>query len=200
MEFVPFPKIPRLKRELVITEKIDGTNAQVYIRPVALPGTLADTEEQMHALAERDGMRMYAGSRSRWLSTSSDNFGFAKWVYANAVELFKLGEGQHFGEWWGSGIQRAYGLVNGDKRFSLFNVHRWGAHNPSTPECCGVVPILARGDLASVDETIAMLREKGSVAMPGFTNPEGVVVFHSASKQLFKVLCENDDTPKGKQE
>jgi hypothetical protein len=33
LEFVEFQKIPRLKREIVITEKIDGTNAQVFIRP-----------------------------------------------------------------------------------------------------------------------------------------------------------------------
>ena len=31
-EFEPFPKIARMKREQIITEKIDGTNAQVYIR------------------------------------------------------------------------------------------------------------------------------------------------------------------------
>lgn len=30
-QFVPFPKIPRLKRGCVITEKIDGTNAQVVV-------------------------------------------------------------------------------------------------------------------------------------------------------------------------
>ena len=30
-EFQPFPKIPRLSREIVITEKIDGTNAQILI-------------------------------------------------------------------------------------------------------------------------------------------------------------------------
>ena len=32
MEFVKFPKIPRLKNSLMrITEKIDGTNAQIII-------------------------------------------------------------------------------------------------------------------------------------------------------------------------
>lgn len=35
MTFVPFPKIGRLSREIVITEKIDGTNAQVFIRTAA---------------------------------------------------------------------------------------------------------------------------------------------------------------------
>lgn len=37
MDFVPFPKIPRLKREVCVTEKIDGTNAQVNIRVINDP-------------------------------------------------------------------------------------------------------------------------------------------------------------------
>jgi len=45
MEFVSFPKIARLSRECVITEKIDGTNASIYIgndgneNPVFLTGS-----------------------------------------------------------------------------------------------------------------------------------------------------------------
>ena len=31
MEFEGFPKIARLSREIVVTEKIDGTNARVCI-------------------------------------------------------------------------------------------------------------------------------------------------------------------------
>jgi len=31
-EFIPMPKIPRLMREMVITEKLDGTNASILIR------------------------------------------------------------------------------------------------------------------------------------------------------------------------
>ena len=30
-EFVPFPKIPRLHKECIVTEKIDGTNGIIYI-------------------------------------------------------------------------------------------------------------------------------------------------------------------------
>ena len=30
-EFIEFPKMARLSRECVITEKIDGTNAQIFI-------------------------------------------------------------------------------------------------------------------------------------------------------------------------
>lgn len=31
LEFVEFPKIPRLSRDIIVTEKIDGTNAQIYL-------------------------------------------------------------------------------------------------------------------------------------------------------------------------
>jgi hypothetical protein len=34
MEFTPFDKTPRLNRECAVTEKIDGTNAQISIGEV----------------------------------------------------------------------------------------------------------------------------------------------------------------------
>src|ERR1700731_4680286 len=161
--FEEFPKIPRLKREVVITEKVDGTNAQIaWVEITGLPaGTEGDVATADYAADAhradplclgvfpglRDGdsaMALYAGSRTRWLGTSSsaDNFGFAKRVLEHADELRALGAGRHYGEWYGLGIQRNYGLQ--EKRFALFNVARWNAMNPQ-PACCDVVPILARG-------------------------------------------------------
>ena len=98
MEFIAFPKIARLRRDCVITEKLDGTNAQIVIQ---------------------DGEIVAVGSRSRWITPGkdTDNYGFAGWVEQNRAELLGLGDGTHFGEWWGSGIQRNYGLT--EKRFSL---------------------------------------------------------------------------------
>lgn len=173
-EFKAFPKIPRLNRGVIITEKIDGTNACVVVG--------------------EDGA-VSAQSRSRVIVPAKDNFGFAAWVAAHADELRALGTGYHFGEWWGPGIQRGYGLK--EKRFSLFNVARWGAAI-DRPACCHVVPVLGEGvgfDLASV--FVETLRSTGSVAAPGFMNPEGIVAFHTASSTLFKVLLENDHAPKG---
>lgn len=173
--FVEFPKIPRLKRTIAITEKLDGTNASVF---VAEDGTVL------------------AGSRTRWITPESDNFGFAKWVKDHEDELRTgLGLGHHFGEWWGSGIQRRYGLT--EKRFSLFNVDRW---TPETlPACCSVVPTLYRGAHSddAIEAALATLRTGGSIAAPGFMNPEGVVIYHAASRQLFKVTLEKDAEPKG---
>lgn len=174
--FEPFAKIARLSRNCVITEKIDGTNGQIYI---GVNGEFA------------------VGSRNRWLTPESDNFGFAKWAYRNRDELLKLGPGRHYGEWWGNGIQRGYGLPNGDKRFSLFNAGRWG-NNPDLPACVSVVPVLYGGAWTdtAIDLALAKLRAHGSVAAPGFINPEGIVVFHSASKQLYKKTLDGDALPK----
>ena len=73
MDFQGFPKIARLSREVIVTEKLDGTNAQVLI-------------------GEDGSIR--AGSRSRWITPQDDNYGFAKWVAENEAELWKLGPGQ----------------------------------------------------------------------------------------------------------
>ncbi len=174
MEYVEFPKIARLNREIIVTEKIDGTNAQIVI-----------TE---------DG-QFLVGSRTRWITPESDNAGFAKWAYENKDELMKLGVGNHFGEWWGGKIQRGYGLK--EKRFSLFNVDRW-SDDEVRPKCCHVVPVLYRGNFSTVkiNSCVSDLRENGSVAMPGFMRAEGVVVFHTASRICFKVTLEKDDKPK----
>jgi hypothetical protein len=173
--FIEFPKISRFAREAIVTEKIDGTNAQVFI--------------------DDRGENIYAGSRSRWITPSDDNFGFARWVHENRDELLKLGPGSHFGEWWGAGIQRRYGLA--EKRFSLFNVSRW---TDDRPACCDVVPTLWRGpfEALSVHLLIEQLVMNGSVAAPGFMKPEGVVIFHVPSGALFKKTIEKDEQPKSK--
>ena len=92
--FVPFPKITRLNREIVVTEKIDGTNASVHVL--------------------EDGT-VLAASRNR-----------------DPVHL-----------------------------------------------------------------ALARLAREGSLAAPGFVEPEGVVVFHVASRTLFKVLLRGDELHKG---
>lgn len=171
-----FPKIPRLNRTTIITEKIDGTNALVHISDEGV---------------------VRAGSRSRWITPEVDNFGFAAWVAAHDEDLFYgLGPGHHYGEWYGAGIQRGYGLT--DRRFALFNTGRWNDLNK--PACCEVVPVLATIEAnisAHVWAVLEDLHVFGSKAVPGFMRPEGVVVFHAAAGQLFKVLLENDATSKG---
>lgn len=192
MDFTPFPKIPRLMRDIVITEKLDGTNAQVNIRPAQ-----ADFEVGYDTEVQVNGVTCYlrAGSRNRWIHPADDNFGFARWAYNNAPELAELGVGAHFGEWWGYGIGRGYGLNAHDRRFSLFNTGRWNTEN--VPDCCDVVPVMFRGpfSLTAIEACVNVLRH-GSIAAPGFERPEGVVVFHTAGNQMFKRTLEKD-VPKG---
>ncbi len=196
-EFVEFNKIPRLTRECTITEKIDGTNASVFIG--------------------EDGTFL-TGSRSRWITPEEDNYGFAKWALTNKEELLKLGVGHHFGEWWGSGVQCGYGLEKGEKRFSLFNTRRWAnigtelkeyaQSNPTLtpnkqeycPICCSVVPVLYEGmfDTYLIDGLLLTMKEKGSIASKGFMKPEGIVIWHHAARCYFKKTIEKDDEYKGK--
>jgi len=178
-EFKEFPKIARLNREVIVTEKLDGTNACVIVSD--------------------DGLQLAAQSRSKLITPTDDNYGFAKWVQANATELLRLGPGHHFGEWWGQGIQRNYGLT--EKRFSLFNTSRWG-DDATRPACCHVVPVIVHGapteSFKVADEALTMLTVEGSFAAPGFMNPEGIVCFHVPSQSMFKATLEKDEEWKGK--
>lgn len=169
-----FQKIKRLNRNCVISEKIDGTNALVF---VGEDGTVR------------------AGQRTKWVPwpNGPDNHGFGQFVKAHEDELRELGPGHHYGEWYGQGIQRTYDLT--EKRFALF---RW-PKSDFLPECCELVPILYEGPFstAAVRMVVDLLRVAGSVAVPGFMNPEGVVVWHEAIGFLAKVTCANDEKPKG---
>lgn len=185
MDFQAFPKIARLSREMIITEKIDGTNGVIAISEFG---------------------DFCVGSRNKWIVKLNadnencmedvpDNAGFRAWAVANKDSLMNLGVGYHYGEWWGKGIQRGYDLS--EKRFSLFNVSRWNWDN--IPECCDVVPTLYIGnfDTAPVSVALSTLERLGSAAAPGYMNPEGVVVFHTAGGYLFKKTIKNDESPKG---
>jgi hypothetical protein len=192
-EFKSFSKIARLSRDIVVTEKLDGTNGLIYIN---------------------ESNNIFAGSRNRWLDEHSDNHGFWHWVIENKEELLKLGKGYHYGEFWGKGIQRGYGLE--EKRFSLFNVGRWCMWNeepklistdPKTkiekyqerlPKCCYLVPILYEGIFNSdiIESQLNHLKEVGSYASHGFKPAEGVVIYHKHGNVYFKKTILNDD--KGK--
>lgn len=170
LTFEPMPKLYRLRRDSIVTEKLDGTNAQICIGP--------------------DG-EFLTGSRNRWVTPADDNYGFSRWAHEHRDELLTLGPGRHFGEWWGQGIQRGYGLS--EKRFSLFNVSRW-SNAAVRPECCHVVPVLRSGLVSTedLDGDMVFLSRFGSVAAPGFLDPEGVVVYHTASGHSYKQTLGGD--------
>lgn len=239
IEFQAWPKVARLNRAITITEKIDGTNAAVGIQEFQfgfhVGGTDAfgvshdqpDNATLVFGPDGEDGLPdleylVYAQSRKRIITPTMDNAGFAHWVWDHAEELAKLlGPGLHFGEWWGSGIQRGYGLEKGEKRFSLFNTKRWAPKHihddDGTVEGCpgcfadpvnvvpglDVVPVLYQGPFtvasfepAPWEIALGDLIGFGSRAAPGFMHPEGVVIYHHAADLMFKVTLENDAEPK----
>jgi len=180
--FKPWPKITRLenKRPPIFTEKIDGTNACVIV-------AYKNPDANSIASVVNNGgiLSIWAQSRTRLITPENDNYGFAKWVRSNSEELLSLGEGYHFGEWWGQGINRGYGLT--EKRFSLFNTRRWGLHNPNTPKCCHVVPIITTH---FPQDALAQLRDYGSIAAPGWMKPEGAVMYEPDTDTCFKIIMD----------
>lgn len=178
IEFVEFPKIARLSREVIVTEKIDGTNAQIFIE--------CDDENYL----------IRAGSRNRWITPENDNFGFAAWVREHGEELISgLGPGRHFGEWWGSGFNTVR-WCESDKEQQRIETGdpRQEKYQRKLPPCCHLVPVLYRGifSTTAINLALADLERKGSYAAPGFMKPEGIVAYHVAGNVAFKKTIGND--------
>jgi hypothetical protein len=158
--FESFPDIKKLgSAALFITQKIHGSNAQIYI------------------FQQEDGnLDLICGSRSRWIAPGDDNFGFAEMVHANKQEFIdKLGQGRHYGEWAGPGINSGEGLTK--KTFVLFDHWKYPPERPLPPNTV-IVPVLYSGafDMGEVEKAMNDLRTNGSKLVPGFMRPEGVVV------------------------
>lgn len=171
-EFKEFPKISRIyEQDVCVTEKLDGTNGLIYFN--------------------EDLSEMKVGSRSRWITPEEDNYGFAKWCIANREELSKLGEGYHYGEWWGNGIQRRYGMPR--KVFSLFNVNKW-YDDDLRPQCCDVVPVLYNGLVTG--EMIETFKKPLPFSIAAqkygveFNKPEGVMMYFTKGNLYFKAPTE----------
>lgn len=200
IEFEKYGKTPRLFRDIVITEKIDGTNSAVIIQE----HDPFEGDNAHLAVVERDGVlyAVAAQSRNRLIfpGKTTDNYGFAGWVQENAEQLFDLlGEGRHFGEWWGQGVARKYDM--NEKRFSLFNTERYAEVNARVGEAIiETVPVMYEGEFDQniIIECLLDLKHNGSLASDGFMNPEGICVYHTQSHQVYKVTLDNND--KGKWE
>lgn len=166
-EFKKWEKIPRLKNSQVrITEKIDGTNAHIIV-------------------PEDPAGPIISASRNRYITPGkgTDNYGFAQWVEDNQGSLRRLGPGRHYGEWFGCGIGRGYGMSS--RLWYLFETWREpdeaGRRLPEgLPACVGIVPTLVVRSLDYLEPALLlatdMLLKGGSVAVPGYMKPEGYVV------------------------
>lgn len=204
--FEKFPSLTRFSHGWTISEKLDGSNGQILIVDRRDPrlndggsglGMAGDERYYATVLGFSGEFAILAGSRQRLLTLDSDNFGFARFVADNAEALIeKLGEGRHFGEWVGKGIQRGYGLKG--KRFVLFNTHRWTGAD--LPDRVDVVPVLFEGYAQDpgkeAAEALAKMKEFGSAYAPGFMNPEGVVMCHGPSGTIFKKTFDYDEQGK----
>ena len=175
VEFREWPKIPRIKdNTITISEKIDGTNACIII----LGGKMVGVQ-----------------SRTRLITRESDNFGFANWAYDNEEALTNLlGEGYHYGEWAGPGIQK--NPHNLDKKYLfLFNTHKQdnGALVASGLPV-KLVPLLYQGpyDPSVVDWVMEELSMRAKIQ--SYT-PEGIIVYFHDTRVMQKATFAN---PEGK--
>lgn len=160
LDFKPWPKISRDNPfNVTVTEKIDGTNACIVIA---------------------DGEMLAVQSRKRFITPESDNYGFASWVKENKTELLCLGDGHHYGEWAGPGIQKNP-LKLDRKRFFLFNTSRWNENNLNLPACCDVVPVLFQGQLEP-DVVPSLLKDLSESSVVR----KGVVVYYHVFRTYTK--------------
>lgn len=207
-EFKAWPQVSNLTDEVTVTEMIDGAGAfAIHIERLKFnqatgeitirAGDVIDYES-----GEMAFYRLTAQSRTRLITPKDDTQGFAKWVADNSSGLVSaLGEGIHYGEWWGYKINRGYGLPKGDKRFSLYNTERWTHLDGKQVPGLYCVPVLDSGSLfqdtwsslkTPVHIAVDILRQSGSQAAPGFKDPEGVVVFHTGGRVMFKYRFDED--------
>src|ERR1700688_4334347 len=124
--FQEWPKIPRYRREMAVTEKLDGTSSCVAWVPIAIVEAVATQDEidqtviAVEDLIDQHGATLgpyclFAQSRGRFITPArvkakNDNYGLAQYVDDNREALKRLGQGYHYGEFWGYGIQRGYGM------------------------------------------------------------------------------------------
>lgn len=196
-----WPKIPRLFRDCEITEKIDGTNAVVLLTDgqelsdpdTALPGFTKNGTPDIEVPGTgppHKARYIFVGSRRRWLTKDEDNFGFWQWVADRAEQFHEtLPNGRYYGEFWGHGIQRGYDMPNGERRLALFDT---SLEEQPLPEGVDTVPVLYYTEFSTlaVENTLWELQQYGSRLVPGYNQPEGVVVRHIQSGHRFKVTLD----------
>jgi len=199
-----WPKTPRLTTPFVITEKIDGTNSCVAISRLGDRDGLsaADLDFPEHhgvtvVFTHGACFAVRAASRTRWIAPGPrDNFSFAEWVHENAEALTVLGVGRHYGEWFGRGIQRGYGMT--ERCWALFDEKWRGALPYGLPPNVGVVPRVATAAGHELSRRVAWaldhLDKEGSyVGAPG-TRAEGVIVTSMTHSPIrFKALADEPE-------
>ncbi len=217
-EFVKWGSTARLFRDVTVTEKIDGTNACIIFERLPQeinPDLPALHENDPIAITDLNGGQyaVHAQSRNRLITPFSDNQGFAKWVVTHAYDLlYVLGEGRHYGEWWGQGINRGYDMDR--KVFSVFNTAGWhkvpegmttsrADRRRSTSLDIDCIPVLdtitfSEDAIRDLAEELMFTGSRASAQYTGkaFAKPEGVCIYHKAADTVFKYTFDNHDQHK----
>lgn len=216
-EFERYPKMTRIpKVKMWITEKVDGTNAQILIEALPtpyFPQFHGDTLVYYNAPSGGTSLRELGfhqttkgwlrvaliGSRKRTIepnvpkikdeagktvapAQALDNAGFARWVRDNEAKICELlGEGRHYGEWAGPGINgnrhqfdvRHFFLFGGAPCYEL---RERGTHLEIGGAIVRPVPLLYEGPLDTrvIEGGMSNLLVEGSQVGSG--PPEGIVV------------------------
>jgi hypothetical protein len=144
---------------------------------------------------EDTGQHYVAGvqSRKRIIQPGADrdNFGFAGWVMERELEIAeKLGEGYHYGEWYGVGIQKNPHRLD-NRSFALFNSNRWRDGRQERPDGVDCVPVLFEGEWTPtiIDETMEQLVDR---AISAQYKAEGIVVWYSKTRRFEKYTFNNE--------
>jgi len=168
IEFKEWPKMPRISKEkITVSEKMDGTNACIIIKDAKIIGIQ---------------------SRKRFITCIDDNYGFANWVWENAPEIINLGDGHHFGEWVGLGIQKNPHNLDA-KYFYIFNTFM---PIDSLPSCIRKVRVVYEGEIYEgvykdcMDTILSMSETEGYKA-------EGIVSYNHLSRTRYKKTFEYDN-------
>lgn len=191
VEFKEWPKIPRGGKgeTITITEKIDGTNACVIVQETSIGPIVVGCQSRTKLLSYREIEQYEDAINVTGWRDLGENYGFSAWVKANAEELSKLGEGYHYGEWAGEGIQKNHHNIEGKKLF-LFNSERWRDGRQERPAGVECVPVLYEGEKG--DHTIDnVMDDLWHHAKHEGYHPEGIVIWYHKTRRYEKVTFEN---------
>jgi len=175
VEFVKWRSIKRPeKNTIIITEKMDGTNGCIIIK---------------------DGIIIGVQSRTKLLSIDDDNYGFFAWCAEHAAHIIDvLGDGRHYGEFCGPGINKNRHDL-GQRAFFIFNTFVY----PTIPESAYIkkIDLIYTGKYSDLEIRKASFYINLRGMRFGYC-PEGFVVFYEAFGGYIKHITRSTDMRKNK--
>jgi hypothetical protein len=126
----PFPKIAQFRNVVKLAQK----NFDTFM-PTVVPyiGRIKTNGSNSSIVINKDGS-FYAQSRKKIIHPDNDNYEFAKWVFANIVEIQEVVKNDIintfadvesvvlYGEWIGNGVQSGVAVSKIHKTFIVFSI------------------------------------------------------------------------------